>query len=177
MADDPPLDDVVAKTYEWGYRGQTQYLTYSGSVYSQMNHDDLQFINTNAQNGLGYFDNVGKTSRKGLDMTIGGKTILGMAGTEGFSWTASYGYMKAEYESDFTLVSDANDSRSTTTESYGGYDTEDLWSDDDNALSETGEAIRDALAGNNDADLNTFSGSLNTAADEDDVEAALEQRH
>ena len=174
MADDPPLDDVVAKTYEWGYRGQTQYLTYSGSVYSQMNHDDLQFINTNAQNGLGYFDNVGKTSRKGLDMTIGGKTILGMAGTEGFSWTASYGYMKAEYESDFTLVSDANDSRSTTTESYGGYDTENLWSDDDNALSETGEAIRDALAGNNDADLNTFSGSLNTAADEDDVEAALE---
>ena len=174
MADDPPLDDVVAKTYEWGYRGQTQYLTYSGSVYSQMNHDDLQFINTNAQNGLGYFDNVGKTSRKGLDMTIGGKTILGMAGTEGFSWTASYGYMKAEYESDFTLVSDANDSRSTTTESYGGYDTENLWSDDDNALSETGEAIRDALAGNNDADLNAFSGSLNTAADEDDVEAALE---
>ena len=174
MADDPPLDDVVAKTYEWGYRGQTQYLTYSGSVYSQMNHDDLQFINTNAQNGLGYFDNVGKTSRKGLDMTIGGKTILGMAGTEGFSWTASYGYMKAEYESDFTLVSDANDSRSTTTESYGGYDAEDLWSDDDDALSETGEAIRDALANNNDADLNTFSGSLNTAADEDDVEAALE---
>lgn len=174
MADDPPLDDVVAKTYEWGYRGQTQYLTYSGSVYSQMSHDDLQFINTNAQNGLGYFDNVGKTSRKGLDMTIGGKTILGMAGTEGFSWTASYGYMKAEYESDFTLVSDANDSRSTTTESYGGYDAEDLWSDDDDALSETGEAIRDALANNNDTDLGDFSDSLNNAANEDNVETALE---
>lgn len=174
MADDPPLDDVVAKTYEWGYRGQTQYLTYSGSVYSQMNHDDLQFINTNAQNGLGYFDNVGKTSRKGLDMTIGGKTILGMAGTEGFSWTASYGYMKAEYESDFTLVSDANDSRSTTTESYGGYDAEDLWSDDDNALSETGEAIQGALNNNADSDLAAFSTALDGANTEDAVESALE---
>lgn len=174
MADDPPLDDVVAKTYEWGYRGQTQYLTYSGSVYSQMNHDDLQFINTNAQNGLGYFDNVGKTSRKGLDMTIGGKTILGMAGTEGFSWTASYGYMKAEYESDFTLVSDANDSRSTTTESYGGYDAEDLWSDDDDALSETGEAIQGALNNNADGDLAAFSTALDGANTEDAVETALE---
>ena len=174
MADDPPLDDVVAKTYEWGYRGQTQYLTYSGSVYSQMNHDDLQFINTNAQNGLGYFDNMGKTSRKGLDMTIGGRTILGMAGTEGFSWTASYGYMKAEYESDFTLVSDANDSRSTTTESYGGYDAEDLWSDDDDALSETGEAIQGALNNNADGDLAAFSTALDGANTEDAVETALE---
>lgn len=174
MADDPPLDDVVAKTYEWGYRGQTQYLTYSGSVYSQMNHDDLQFINTNAQNGLGYFDNMGKTSRKGLDMTIGGRTILGMAGTEGFSWTASYGYMKAEYESDFTLVSDANDSRSTTTESYGGYNAEDLWSDDDDALSETGEAIQAALNNNADGDLAAFSTALDGANTEDAVETALE---
>ena len=173
MADDPPLDDVVAKTYEWGYRGQTKLLTYSGSVYSQMNHDDLQFVNTNAQNGLGYFDNVGKTSRKGLDMTISGKTILGMAGTEGFSWTASYGYLKAEYESDFTLVSDANDSRATTTASYGGYDTEALWNDSTDRLSETGAAIRTLLATNGDNDLRTFSSSLDTASDEDDVTSAL----
>jgi len=107
-------------------------------------------------------------------MTIGGKTILGMAGTEGFSWTASYGYMKAEYESDFTLVSDANDSRSTTTESYGGYDAEDLWSDDDDALSETGEAIQGALNNNADGDLAAFSTALDGANTEDAVETALE---
>ncbi len=171
MADDPPLDDVVAKTYEWGYRGQTQLLTYSGSVYSQMNHDDLQFVNTNAQNGLGYFDNVGKTSRKGLDMTISGKTILGMAGTEGFSWTASYGYMKAEYESDFTLVSDANDSRAPTTESYGGYDADDLWSG--NALSELGEKMKNILVVKTGA-LKDFGDALAIAGDEDAVEDALE---
>ena len=53
-------------------------------------------------------------------MTVGGRTLFGLSGTEGFSWSASYGYLKAEYESDFDLVSDGNDSRSTVTTSYSG---------------------------------------------------------
>ena len=175
MADDPPLDDVVAKTYEWGYRGQTKLLTYSGSVYNQMNHDDLQFVNTNAQNGLGYFDNVGKTSRKGLDMTISGKTILGMAGTEGFSWTASYGYLKAEYESDFALVSDGNDSRTTVYNSYGSIDADSVWNDTTDTLNELGTNLASAVGGGAiDGDYDTFATSLTSAADEDDVESAFE---
>ena len=172
MADDPPLDDVVAKTYEWGYRGQTKLLSYSGAVYTSINHDDLQFINTNAQNGLGYFDNVGKTSRKGLDMTVGGRTLFGLSGTEGFSWSASYGYLKAEYESDFDLVSDGNDSRSTVTNSYSGLDEESLW--EDGALSELGEEVRDLLSGNADTDLASFSSALSSAGSESNVEDALE---
>ena len=172
MADDPPLDDVVAKTYEWGYRGQTKLLSYSGAVYTSINHDDLQFINTNAQNGLGYFDNVGKTSRKGLDMTVGGRTLFGLSGTEGFSWSASYGYLKAEYESDFDLVSDGNDSRSTVTNSYSGLDEESLW--EDGALSELGEEVSDLLSGNTDTDLASFSSALSSAGSESDVEDALE---
>ncbi len=66
----------------------------------------------------GYFDNVGKTSRKGIDMNIGGKT-LHLDGTEAFHGQ-QYSYMRAEYESDFTLVSDGNDSRTTVTNSYSG---------------------------------------------------------
>ena len=41
----------------------------SGAIYRAVNHDDLQFINTNAQNGLGYFDNIGKTIRQDFRMT------------------------------------------------------------------------------------------------------------
>jgi outer membrane receptor protein involved in Fe transport len=174
MADDPPLDDVVAKTYEWGYRGQTKLLSYSGSVYSQMNYDDLQFINTNAQNGLGYFDNVGKTSRRGLDMSLSGKTLMGLKGTEGFSWTASYGYMQAEYESDFALVSDGNDSRIPSTDSFGGIDAEAVWDDDAGDLSELGDAVVAAVGGGAiNGNYDQFALDLDNAVSEDDVDDAF----
>jgi len=173
MADDPPLDDVVAKTYEWGYRGKTKLLEYSGAVFSSLNFDDLQFVNTNAQNGLGYFDNIGKTSRKGLDMTVSGKTLMGISGTEGFSWSASYSYMRAEYESDFALVSDANDSRVAVTNSYSGVGENMV---EDGAASELNDEIRALIAadagGIYDADFDAWSASVAGASDDDDIDDA-----
>lgn len=102
MAGDPPLEKVVSKTYEFGARGNlTSDIKWSGAVYSTVNHDDIQFIATNAANGMGYFDNVGKTRRMGLD--------LGLTGDVGkFSWNAGYSYLKATYESDLTLVNQVN---------------------------------------------------------------------
>ncbi len=173
MADDPPLDDVVAKTYEWGYRGKTKLLEYSGAVFSSLNFDDLQFVNTNAQNGLGYFDNIGKTSRKGLDMTVSGKTLMGISGTEGFSWSASYSYLRAEYESDFALVSDANDSRVVVTNSYSGVGENMV---ENGAASELNDEIRALIAadasGIYDADFDAWSTSVAAATDDDDIDDA-----
>ena len=175
MADDPPLDDVVAKTFEFGFRTSQKDLDISGALYRAVNHDDLQFINTNAQNGLGYFDNIGKTIRQGLDLTVGGNNLLGIKGTEKFSWTASYGYLDATYDSDLQLVSDANDSRVTTTASYGGIDEEALWSDSADALTELGAEVRDLLASEADGSvLEDFGDALAAATDEDDIESALE---
>ena len=48
-------------------------------------------------------------------MTVGGRTLFGLSGTEGFSWSASYGYLKRNMNLILTLVSDGNDSRSTVT--------------------------------------------------------------
>jgi outer membrane receptor protein involved in Fe transport len=142
MADDPPLDDVVSKTYEVGARGNfSKEFNWNAAIYHAMNHDDLMFINTNAQNGLGYFDNVGRTRRDGLDFGFGGESLFGIKNTEKFSWSASYGYVNATYDSDLELTSDANSSRTTSTTSYNSYDdnqltsggaatevTENLWS-------------------------------------------------
>lgn len=102
MAGDPPLDEVVSKTFEVGARGKlAQDVQWSAAVYRTVNHDDIQFIATNATNGMGYFDNVGKTRRIGLD--------AGLNGTLGkFSWAAGYSYVKATYESDFELISQSN---------------------------------------------------------------------
>jgi outer membrane receptor protein involved in Fe transport len=102
MAGDPPLEKVVSKTFEFGARGNlTANIKWSGAVYRTENHDDIQFISTNTTNGMGYFDNVGKTRRMGLD--------LGLTGDMGkFSWNAGYSYLRATYESDIELMNAVN---------------------------------------------------------------------
>lgn len=102
MAGDPPLDEVVSKTFEVGARGKlAQEVNWSAAIYRTVNHDDIHFIATNATNGMGYFDNVGKTRRVGLDAALNG--AIGK-----FSWAAGYSYVKATYESDLELISGVN---------------------------------------------------------------------
>lgn len=102
MAGDPPLKEVVSKTFELGARGNLlQDLKWSAAVYRTENHDDIHFISTNATNGMGYFDNVGKTRRMGLD--------AGLSGAIGkLSWNAGYSYIKATYETDIELTNALN---------------------------------------------------------------------
>jgi len=115
MAGDPPLDLVVSKTWETGARGKLgQSMGWSASVYRTQNTDDIQFIAANSQ-GAGYFDNVGKTRRVGLD--------LGVDGAVGkFRWFAGYSYIKATYQNDFALVSEVNSS-AVDTDADGEEDT------------------------------------------------------
>ena len=101
MASDPPLKQVVAKTYEAGLRGKvTQDIRWSASIYEAVNHNDIQFIYSGTAS-QGYFDNVGRTKRQGLD--------LGLSGTlDKFMWNANYSYIDATFDSDLTIVSPAN---------------------------------------------------------------------
>jgi outer membrane receptor protein involved in Fe transport len=102
MAGDPPLQKVVAKTFEMGARGQlTKDIRWTAAAYRTVNHDDIQFIATNATNGMGYFDNVGKTRRQGMD--------LGIAGVMNkFTWNAGYSYVNATYQTPIELVNEVN---------------------------------------------------------------------
>jgi outer membrane receptor protein involved in Fe transport len=102
MAGDPPLDEVVSKTFEVGARGNlTSDIKWTAAIYRTENHDDIHFIATNTVNGMGYFDNVGKTRRMGLD--------LGLMGDIGkFSWNAGYSYLKATYQTNLDLISAVN---------------------------------------------------------------------
>jgi len=144
MADDPPLDDVVSKTYEVGARGKiTNDIQWNAAIYHAMNHDDLQFVSTNAVNGLGYFDNIGRTQRDGLDLGISGDrlplTFLSEETQNKLSWNASYGLTHATYDSDLTLTSPANSSSFISTTSYSEIDDdEDFYSD---AVDDTGGDI------------------------------------
>jgi len=144
MADDPPLDDVVSKTYEVGARGKiTNDIQWNAAIYHAMNHDDLQFVSTNAVNGLGYFDNIGRTQRDGIDFGISGDrlplTFLSEETQNKLSWNASYGLTHATYDSDLTLTSPANSSSSISTTSYSEIDDdEEFYSE---AVADTGGDI------------------------------------
>ncbi|MCB5187720.1 TonB-dependent receptor [Methylobacillus caricis] len=102
MAGDPPLKQVVAKTYEAGLRGNlTDDLRWTASVYRAENYNDIQFIYVPGTSGRGYFDNVGKTRRMGLDTSL-------MGNHGDFNWMLGYSYIKATYESDLELVNEVN---------------------------------------------------------------------
>ena len=104
MADDPPLNQVVAKTYEFGGRGLvTEGVRWNAGVYQAVNHDDIQFTAAGSVNGAGYYKNVGKTKRQGLDMGLAGDA-------DKFKWSASYSYVRATYDSDVSFVSPSNSS-------------------------------------------------------------------
>jgi outer membrane receptor protein involved in Fe transport len=112
MADDPPLNQVVAKTYEFGGRGLvTENIRWNAGVYHAMNHDDIQFTAANTLNGAGYYRNVGRTKRQGLD--------LGLAGNvDKFKWNASYSYVRATYDSDVEFLNSSNSSADNDTSAY-----------------------------------------------------------
>ena len=108
MADDPPLEQVVAKTFEAGARGRfasflNSNTSWNISGYSATNHDDILFIYTEANTTAGYFDNVEETTRKGIDVGLS---------TAFETWTVSmnYNFVKAQYGTDLTLVSENNSS-------------------------------------------------------------------
>ena len=102
MAGDPPLKKVVAKTFEVGARGQlTNDIAWTAAAYRTVNHDDIQFIATNATNGMGYFDNVGKTRRQGVDLGLTGQI-------EKLTWNAGYSFVNATYQTPIDLVNEVN---------------------------------------------------------------------
>lgn len=104
MADDPPLNQVVAKTYEFGGRGSlTEDVRWNAGVYRSVNHDDIQFTAANTLTGAGYFKNIGRTVREGMDFGLSGKL-------DKLKWSASYSYVRATYDTDVEFVNAGNSS-------------------------------------------------------------------
>ena len=105
FAADPFLKKVVAKTWEGGVRSKLdKNFSWNAGVYTTENNDDIQFIATNAAGTFGFFQNVGKTNRQGLELGLNGKF-------DALTLAVNYGFVDATYESDFTVGSAANSSK------------------------------------------------------------------
>ena len=70
FAGDPPLKQVVTRTFEAGVRsGAEGKLHWSAGWFRGQNYNDLLFVASTAT-GFGYFKNFGKTRREGLELSL-----------------------------------------------------------------------------------------------------------
>lgn len=99
---DPPLDQVVAETFEVGVRGDWRGGSWNAGVFRTTNRDDIFFISAGALTNEGYFDNVGRTRRDGVELGI-----RGQAG-ERVSWFANFTSLDAAFRETVSLPSPNN---------------------------------------------------------------------
>ncbi|HVZ19933.1 MAG TPA: TonB-dependent receptor [Vicinamibacterales bacterium] len=100
---DPPLKQVVAKSWELGMRGSFAPAGWIGrthwraGVFRTTNHDDILFQATGgSQSNEGFFANVGRTRRQGFEAAVDGKLLDGR-----IDWFANYTHLDATYRTGF----------------------------------------------------------------------------
>ena len=102
---DPPLDPIIAKTWEAGLRGPiTPTVRWHATAYQTTLESDILFVSASASApNTGFFQNVGTTRRRGVE--------LGLAGTaDRWRFGASYSYINAQFRTSFTEFSPNNSS-------------------------------------------------------------------
>lgn len=101
---DPPLKQVISRTYEFGLRGQSAVadgtLRWDISAYRTELDDDILLVATSI-NGFGYFQNAGETRREGVDANIVWST------QDGWSLRAGYDWLSATFQTAFALASNS----------------------------------------------------------------------
>ena len=102
MAGDPPLDQVVTRTWEAGARGEHRGVTWSAGLFRSDNRSDILFVMSD-QTGFGYFRNFGETRRKGFDLSASRQLGRLTVGT-------GYTFLAATYESEETVNGESNSS-------------------------------------------------------------------
>ena len=102
---DPPLKPVIARTLEAGLRARpADRLRFSAAAYRAVLRDDIQFVSSGGVLNAGFFQNVGRTLRQGLELTA--------AATFGdLQLEAAYGAVRASYLTSFAMHSPSNSAR------------------------------------------------------------------
>ncbi len=95
---DPPLKAVVSHTFEVGARGKfNEALKWNFALYQTRNTNDILFLNSPGSVINGYFQNVGATQRRGLELGLSGLLW------DKLNWYLSYGFVDATYQTTAVL--------------------------------------------------------------------------
>ena len=105
---DPPLEDVVTRSFEAGLRGYMGLVDYHLGFFHATNNDDILFQTTGRATGL--FANVDETRRLGFEGMLEGAT-------GNIDWFIAYTYLEATFEDEFDAVSSNNHPFSAENES------------------------------------------------------------
>jgi len=101
---DPPLDQVVAKSFEGGFRGNfrneiLQNVNWHIGGFHTTNNDDIIFISTGGVSANeGFFSNVGDTRRVGMELGLNGVWNK-------LDWFLNYSFVHATFETAYEATS------------------------------------------------------------------------
>jgi iron complex outermembrane recepter protein len=106
LVSDPPLKQVVAHTYEAGLRGDFDFgpkkgrLNWTLGAFHTLSEDDIIHV-ASPITGRGFFQNAGKTLRRGIEASATYKS-------DRWNAYASYNYIDATFQDVITLQSPGN---------------------------------------------------------------------
>lgn len=106
---DPPLKQVVAKTWESGFRGHFNKLLWTKwdwnlGYFHTINNNDIIFQHDGSINGQGYFNNVGKTRRYGLEAASTTSFHSLFSPIDDWHFSANYTYLNARFLDQFGII-------------------------------------------------------------------------
>jgi outer membrane receptor protein involved in Fe transport len=115
MGGDPPLNQVVARTFEAGVRsGSESKLGWSAGWFRSQNSDDILFVASTAT-GFGYFKNFGKTRRQGFESDLHDR--IGR-----FTLGGGYTFLDATYQTAETVAGAGNSTNDSALSGGRGLD-------------------------------------------------------
>ncbi|HVW78279.1 MAG TPA: TonB-dependent receptor [Alloacidobacterium sp.] len=115
LVSDPPLKQVISRTFEVGVRSNdTGALYWSANYFFGQNYNDLLFV-ASEQTGFGYFLNFGKTRRDGIELELS---------QDWRHWSAggNYTFLNATYQSPQTIDGGSNSANDSALAGMPGID-------------------------------------------------------
>jgi outer membrane receptor protein involved in Fe transport len=115
MAGDPPLNQVVARTFEAGVRSDSEArLGWRAGWFRAQNSNDILFVAATAT-GFGYFKNFGKTQRQGFESDVHGRVSR-------FALGGGYTFLDATYQSPEAVAGGGNSANDSALSGTRGLD-------------------------------------------------------
>jgi len=111
---DPPLNQVVAKTWEGGFRGNLNQLVDDGKwnwnlgYFHAINNNDIIFHRDGNIASQGYFSNVGQTRRYGIEAGTSINKENLFSEIDDWHFSTNYTYLNAQYLNGFNIQNPLN---------------------------------------------------------------------
>ncbi len=107
---DPPLKQVVAKTWEAGFKGSLIKLlpaktdsAWNLGFFHTTNHNDIVFRRNGTNISTGYFNNIGSTRRYGIEASLSIDYSHLFSEIDDWHFNTNYTYLNARYLNEFTI--------------------------------------------------------------------------